>query len=422
MDILIRSAKIVDSGSSLNGRATDIHIKNGVISAIKSGITAAKDTQVIEANGLCVSPGWFDMQVNFRDPGLEYKEDLVSGPEAAARGGFTGVAVMPSTSPPLHSKAEIEYVKNKTKGMLTDVYPVGALSRKLEGKDLSEMYDMFLSGAVAFSDDKNAVADAGLLTRALLYAKNFKGLVITHCDDKSISLDGKMNEGPVSTGLGLKGIPALAEEVMVARNIFLAEYTGARIHFSSISAKGSVELIREAKKRKLAVTAAVNAHHLALDDSHLKGFETNYKVSPPLRTRADINALLIALADGTIDVITSDHSPEDTETKVTEFDHAAFGMTGLETAFALANMNKGKMKLDQLIQKLSTNPRKLLGLPAIKIKAGEKANLTLFDPGVSWTLTEKDVHSKSKNTPFIGTRLKGKAVGVVNNGKLILNG
>lgn len=431
MDLLIKSAKIIDSGSSLNGKTLDILIENGTITAIKANIKAGKGVKVFEAKNLHVSIGWFDMQVNFRDPGFEYKEDLISGAKAAAHGGFTGVAVMPSTYPPIHSKAEVEYVKNKTENLLVDVHPVGTISRKLEGKDLSEMYDMSLSGAIAFSDDKNAVADAGLLTRALLYAKNFNGLIITHCDDHSISVDGKMNEGITGTGLGLKGMPALAEEIMVARNIFLADYTGAKIHFSSISTKGSVDLIRHAKKsakggspsggKKLNITCSVNAHNLALDDSHLKGFDTNYKVNPPLRTKADINALLAGLADGTIDAITSDHSPEDSETKVIEFDHAAFGMTGLETCFPLANMHHGKINLASLIQKISANPRKILGLAIPKIKVGEKANLTFFDPNLNWTLTEKEIYSKSKNTPFIGEKLKGKALGVVNKGKFIEN-
>lgn len=419
MDILIKSAKVVESGSALNGKTVDILIENGKITAIRPGIKGVKGIRSFEAKNLHVSTGWFDMQVNFRDPGFEYKEDLTSGPRTAANAGFTGVAIMPSTHPPIHSKAEVEYVKNKTANSIVDVHPVGALSHNLDGKDISEMYDMHRSGAIAFSDDKKPVSDSGLLTRALLYAKNFGGLIITHCDEKSISLDGKMNEGISSTGLGLKGIPALAEEVMVARNIFLAEYTEARIHFSSISTKGAVELVREAKKKKLKVTASVNAHHLALDDSKLNDFDTNYKVNPPLRTKSDIGALQKALADGIIDVIVSDHSPEDSETKVTEFDHAAFGMTGLETIFALANMNKGKMKLADVIAKISTNPRRILGLPIPKIKTGETANLTLFDPDMNWTLTEEKLFSKSKNTPFIGTKLKGKALAVINKDEFL---
>ncbi|MEW6467632.1 MAG: dihydroorotase [Bacteroidota bacterium] len=413
MNLLIKSAKVTDPNSPFNNKVVDIRIVNGVIKEVKPGLSEGKGEKVFKVKNLHVSPGWFDMQANFRDPGYEYKEDLLSGCRAAAAGGFTGVAVMPSTLPPIHSKAEVEYVKNKTKGNAVDVYPIGTVSHNLEGKDLSEMYDMHLAGAIAFSDDKKAISDSGLLVRALLYVKNFGGLIITHCDDRKISLDGKMNEGKTSTRLGLKGIPALAEELMVARNIYLAEYAGARIHFSDISTKGSVELVREAKKRKLKVTASVNAYNLALDDSVLEGFDTNYKTNPPLRTQADINALKQGLADGTIDCITSDHAPEDVENKVVEFDHAAFGMTGLETAFALANMNRGKMSLAQLVEKMALNPRKILGLPVPKIRKGEKANLTLFDPDLGWTLEGNAVRSKSRNTPFMGKKLRGKALWIV---------
>lgn len=419
MNILIKSAKITDPGSAFNNKTMDLRIQDGIIKDIKPRLLVQNNERVIEAKNLHASPGWFDMQVNFRDPGFEYKEDLVSGCRAAAAGGFTGVAVMPSTNPPIHSKAEVEYIKNKSKGNIVDVYPVGSLSHDHEGKGLSEMYDMHLAGAIAFSDDKKAVSDSGLLVRALLYAKNFGSLIITHCDDRNISLDGKMNEGRTSTKLGLKGIPALAEEIMVARNIYLAEYANARIHFADISTKGSAELIRNAKKRKLKVTASVNAYNLALDDSNLEGFDTNYKTEPPLRTKADIEALKAGLADGTIDCIVSDHSPEDVENKIVEFDHAAFGMIGLETMFSLALANKGKLSLTQLVEKIAVNPRKILGLAVPKIKKGEKANLTLYNPVLVYTLEDKNIRSKSKNTPFTGARLKGRVIGVINNGNII---
>lgn len=420
MQFLIKSAKVVDPSSPHNGKIVSILIENGTIRKISSGkIDVPGSAKVIDQPGLHVAPGFFDMQVNFRDPGLEYKEDLLSGCVAAAAGGFTGVAVMPGTHPPIHSKAEIEYVKNKTAGNLVDVFPVGAITHHADGKELSEMYDMYTAGAIAFSDDKKPVADAGLLMRALLYAKNFKGLVMAHCDDKTVSLNGQMNEGKTSTTLGLKGIPALAEELMVARNLFLCEYTEGKIHFQSISTAGSVDLIRSAKKKGLKVTAAVNAYNLALDDSALEGFDTNCKVNPPLRTKADIDALRKGLSDGTIDAITSDHSPEDEENKRVEFDYAAFGMTGLETSFALANTYSG-LKLSDLVRKLAINPRQTLGLPVPKIKEREKANITLFLPNKDWKLEEKAIRSKSKNTPFIGKKLKGQIVGVLNNGKLDL--
>ncbi len=419
MTILLRSAKVTDPNSPFNSKTVDILIESGMIRSIRTKITPPAGAIVIEEKNLHVSPGWFDMQVNFRDPGFEYKEDLLSGCKAAAAGGFTSVAVMPSTHPPVHTKAEVEYIRKKTAQEAVTVYPVGTVSHRLEGKELSEMYDMHTAGAVAFSDDKHSISDAGLLLRALLYAKNFGGLVMTHCDEKSISMDGKMNEGPVSTSLGLKAMPALAEEVMLARNVFLAEYCNAPIHISSVSTKGSVELVREAKRKGVKITCSVNAHHLALGDSSLDDFDTNFKVNPPLRTKADTAALVRGLEDGTIDCIASDHSPEDVENKMIEFDHAAFGMTGLETAFALANMHKGKLSLQKLIEKIAVNPRKVLKLPVPKIKEREPASLTLFDPGRSWTLSEKDILSRSKNTPFIGKRLLGKALGIINKGTLV---
>lgn len=420
MNLLIKSAKVVDLNSPHNGKTVDILIEGGKIKSIKSNIKAEKGVKTVEVPNLHVSTGWFDMQANFRDPGFENKEDLISGSKAASYGGYTGVAVMPSTYPTIHTKADVEYIKNKTKNLITDVFPIGTLSHKMEGNDISEMYDMFQSGAIAFSDDKVSVANSGLLMRALLYAKNFGGLIMAHCDDKSISLDGKMNEGEVSTSLGLKAMPSIAEELMVARNIYLAEYTESSIHLSSISTAKSVDLIRYAKSKKLKVTASVNAYNIMLDDSALNDFNTNYKVSPPLRTKADIDALKKGLADGTIDVIVSDHCPEDEENKTVEFDHAAFGMIGLETAFAVANSNRGKLTLNKLIEKITINPRQIFGLDIPQIKEGEKANLTMFDPDLIWTLKGKDIHSKSKNTPFIGTEFTGKALGIINNNSSLI--
>lgn len=423
MNLLLKNARIIDPNSPHNGKNADVLIENGVIRAVKAGIKAEKGTKIIESGNLCVSPGWFDMQANFRDPGFEYKEDLVSGMNAAAAGGFTGVAVMPSTHPPVHTKAEVEYIVNKTVNAASpvQVHPVGCISHNRDGKDIAEMYDMHLSGAVAFSDDKRAVSNSGLLMRALLYAKNFNGLVITHCDDKSISQEGKVNEGVTSTRLGLKGMPALAEELMVARNIYLAEYTDTRIHFSSVSSARSVELIREAKAKGLEVTASVNAYHLALDETLLEEFDTNYKVTPPLRTKQDVEALRKAVADGTIDAITSDHSPEDIENKEVEFDHAAFGMLGLETAYALVNSAKGKLRTEVLVNRLAVRPREILNIPVPVIAEGEKANITFFDPESEWQFEAQHIRSKSRNTPFIGTKFKGRVLGVYNRKQLVIN-
>ncbi|MGZ4049235.1 MAG: dihydroorotase [Bacteroidia bacterium] len=421
MNILLKSARIIDSQSSHNGKVMDILIENGIIKTIKSKINPEKNVKIIEAENLHISNGWIDMQVSFCDPGFEHKEDLESGLRAAAAGGFTGVGVVSSTNPTIHSKAEVLYIKNKTADSIIDVYPIGTLSHKQEGQDISEMYDMQQAGAVAFSDDKKPVENAGLLMRALLYAQNFGGLIITHCDEKSVSQGGKMNEGVISTQLGLKGIPALAEELMMNRNIFLAEYTNASIHISNISTQKSVELIRQAKSKGLKITASVNAYNIALDDSLLAGFDSNYKLNPPLRTKTDIEALRKGLADGTIDVISSDHRPQDIESKDIEFDHASNGMLGLETAFGLINSNKGKVKLETIIDTLTVHPRNILKLEKTIIAEGEQANISLFNPDQEWIFEKKHIQSKSANTPLLGTKFKGKVIGIINNKQIHLN-
>jgi dihydroorotase len=421
MNILIKSAHIIDSKSPHNGKTMDVLIENGIIKSIKSKISAEKNVKIIEMENLHISAGWFDMQVSFCDPGFEHKEDLNSGISAAAAGGFTGVAVVPSTNPPIHSKSEIIYIKNKTAHAIVDVYPIGTISYKHEGKDISEMYDMQQSGAVAFSDDKKTINDAGLLMRALLYSKIFNGLIIAHCDEKSVSNDGKMNEGIISTQLGLKGIPALAEELMVNRNIFLSEYTDAPIHIANISTQKSVELVKQAKAKGLKVTSSICAYNIAMDDALLMGFDSNYKLNPPLRTKADIEALQKGIAEGTIDAITSDHRPQDIESKNIEFDYASNGMIGLESAFGLVNSNRGKIKLEIIIDTLTTNPRNILKIKSPLVAEGEQANITLFNPDENWTFEKKNIRSKSANTPLMGTKFKGKVIGIINNKQIHLN-
>jgi dihydroorotase len=421
MNILIKSAHIIDSKSSFNGKVMDVLIENGMIKSIKSKITSEKNSKVIEGENIHISSGWMDMQVSFCDPGFEHKEDLDSGLKAAACGGFTEVAVVSSTNPTIHSKAEVLYIKNKTAASMIDVHPIGTLSYKQEGHDISEMYDMKQAGAVAFSDDKKSIENAGLLLRALQYAQNFNGLIITHCDEKSVSQDGKMNEGVTSTQLGLKGIPSLAEELMVNRNIFLAEYTNSPLHISNISTQKSVDLIRQAKAKGLKITASVNAYNLALDDTALLGFDSHYKLNPPLRTKVDIEALRKGLTDGTVDAITCDHRPQDIESKDIEFDHASNGMIGLETAFGLINSNKGKVKLETIIDSITCKPRSILNLRPAKIAEGELANISIFDPEQEWVFEKKHIRSKSSNTPFLGTKFKGKVIGILNKNQLHLN-
>jgi dihydroorotase len=420
MNLLIKQATVIDSTSPHNGRVVDILIEKGVITQIKKSIVPEKGIKTIEAEGLHVSAGWLDMQVNFCDPGYEHKETLSNGLKSAAKGGFTSVCLMSGTNPPLHNKAQIEYVANRAKDNLVDVLPIGTLSHNQEGKDLSEMYDMKISGAVAFSDYKKSTKDAGLILRALQYSQNINSFIITHCDDKTISHDGLVNEGVTSTKLGLKGIPALAEEIMLQRNIQILEYTGGKMHIPTISTKGSVELIKKAKAKKLNITCGVAAYNLLLDDSELEGFDTNYKVNPPLRTKDDIDALKKGIADGTIDVIVSDHAPQDIESKDLEFDHADNGMIGLESCFGVLNMAlSSKLSLENIIDTLTKNPRTILGLDALSVKEGAEANLTLFNPTKKYLFGKSHIVAANKNSGIIGKELKGVVIGVVNKNSFL---
>lgn len=416
MNLLIKQAAIVDSTSPHNGRVADILIEKGIITQVKKNIIPEKGIKTIDLEGMHVSAGWLDMQVNFCDPGYEHKETLTNGLKAAAKGGFTGVCVMSGTHPPLHNKAQIDYVVNRSKDNIVDVYPVGTLSYNQEGKDLSEMYDMKLSGAIAFSDYKKTIKDAGLILRALQYSANINSFIITHCDDKTISHGGQMNEGVTATRLGLKGMPALAEEIMLQRNIQILEYTGGKMHIPTISTKGSVELIKKAKAKKLNITCGVAAYNLLLEDTALEGFDTNCKVNPPLRTKEDMEVLKKGVIDGVIDVIVSDHYPQDIESKDLEFDLADNGMIGLESCFGVLNtaLNQ-KAPLETIIDTITKNPRAVLGLPAVTVKEGEEANLTLFIPDKKYIFEKSQIVSANKNSGFIGKELKGIVVGVVNH-------
>ncbi|MEN0053458.1 MAG: dihydroorotase [Mucilaginibacter sp.] len=411
MNLLIKSATILDPGSAFHQQTADILIENGEITRIAEDIEA--DAELVEAGGKYVSPGFFDLNCNIGELGLETKEDMYSGTSAAAAGGFTGLALMPNTIPPVHSKAEIEYLVNRAKNNLVDVYPLGTISHKREGKDLAEMYDMYLSGAKAFTDGNRPVQDAGLMERALLYAQGFDALVFSYPEDTAIAGKAKVNEGEISTLLGMKGIPPLAEELMIARDLYLAEYTVSKIHFSTISTARSVELIREAKRKGLEVTCDVAAHHLVLTDEALLGFDSMYKVKPPLRTKDDVSALIKGLKDGTIDAIVTQHTPHEVEFKDVEFEVAEFGITGFQTALALA-LRSG-LPVELLVDKLAINPREILGVAVPVIAEGEQANLVLFDIDAEWEYSNKNNRSKSVNTPFIGQSLKGKVLLTYNN-------
>lgn len=420
MKLLIQNAIIVDPNSEFNKQKLDILIENGLIKQIGKNLELPLDATSFNAPNLHISPGWCDMNANFREPGMEYKEDLNSGMMAAAAGGFTSVAVMPGTHPPIQTKADIEFIIKRSEFHIVDLYPIGALTKDLKGKEITEMYDMHLSGAVAFANDIYPVENPKLLNIALLYTKNFGGLMYSFPRDLALSIDGQVNESNNTTALGMKGIPAISELLPVSRDICLAEYTESRIHFSKISTKESVAAIRSARKKGIQVTASVAAHQLILDDSHLESFDSNFKVFPPLRSKEDIEALLEGLKDGSIDAIISDHQPEDIESKKCEFDNAEFGIIGLETAYAVANTT-GALSTEILVDKLAIRPRKILNIASAGIAIGEKAELTLFDPEQEWVFTEKDIRSKSKNTPFLNKKLTGKVLGIFNNSQLHTN-
>lgn len=417
MNLLIQSATILHPGSEFHQKQACILIKDGLIERIDASIEPTADVEVIDAAGHYVSPGFFDLNCRIGEPGLETKEDLDTGLRAAAAGGFTGVALMPDTQPPVHSKTEVQYLINKARGNQVDVYPLGTISHQREGKDLAEMYDMYLSGARAFTDGGNPVKDAGMMERALLYAQGFGGLIFSYPEDVAIAGKAKVHEGVVSTLLGMKGIPALAEELMIARDLYLAEYTGSPIHFSTISVTRSVELIREAKHKGIAVTCDVAAHHLVLTDDALMGFDSHYKVKPPLRTQADIDALLQGLNDGTIDAIVSQHTPHEIEFKAVEFEIAAYGMIGFQTALPLA-LQAG-LPVELIVDKLAINPRRILKIDIPELAPGKAANLVLFNPGEEWLYNSQNNFSKSSNSPFIGQNLKGRVLLTCNNKQVV---
>ena len=414
MNLLIKSATISDPGSPFYKQVADVLIEKGQIIKIAENIDA--DAEIFDARGKHLSPGFFDLNCNIGELGLETKEDLKTGTQAAAAGGFTGVALMPNTQPPAHSKSEIEYLVNRAKNNLVDVHPLGALSYKREGKDLAEMYDMYQHGALGFTDGNRPVQDAGLMERALLYTKGFDALVLSYPEDTAIAGKAKVHEGGVSTLLGMKGIPSLAEELMVARDLYLAEYTGSKIHFTTISTERSVSLIKEAKRKGLQVTCDVAVHHLLLTDEALLGFDSQYKVKPPLRTKNDVKALKAGLKDGTIDAVTSQHTPHEVEFKNVEFEVAEFGMISLQTAFSIA-LEAG-LSIDTIVEKMAINPRKILGLEVPVIAEGNEANFVVFDENAEWIYDKDNNKSKSYNSPFIGKKLKGSILLTVNNNKL----
>lgn len=417
---LITSAKLILPGHTYNGQQVDILIQDGVIADIGNKISPKdKNIQVIDASSAVVSAGFFDLNANIGEPGYETKEDVQSGTAAAAAGGFTGISVHPNTNPAIHSRSEVSLLVNAAKGNIVDVYPIGAISKKREGNELAELYDMKINGAIAFSDGNRSVQQAGLMGRALLYSKGFNGLVISFAQDESIAGGNQMNEGVMSTYLGMKGVPNLAESLMISRDLYLAQYNDAPIHFTTISTAESVELIKKAKAKGLRVTCDVAAHNLVFTDEEIAGFDSNYKVSPPLRTKNDVKALLKGLKDGVIDAIVSQHTPHEIEFKDVEFHIAKNGIIGLQTALPL--MIKAGLSDEQIVDKLVVGSRKVVGVSLPTLEIGEKANLVVFDTKQKWVFDEKSNKSKGKNNPLFGTELVGKVKLVANNNQLYLN-
>lgn len=412
MKILIKQARIIDPSSPHNGQISDIFIENGLISQIGKEISSDAD-QVISLEGLCVSPGWVDVFASFADPGYEYKETLETGANAAAAGGYTDVLIIPNTNPVLHNKAAVEYVVHKGQHLPVTIHPIGAITRNTEGKELAEMYDMKWSGAVAFSDGINCVQSAGLLVKALQYVKAFDGIIIQVPDDKSVNPPGLINEGVISTQLGLPGKPAMAEELVVERDISLADYTSSKIHLTGISTKKSADYVRKGKESGIAVSCSVTPYHLFFSDEDMTSYNTNLKVNPPLRTAADRQALREAVLNGTVDCLASHHLPHEIDSKIIEFEYAKFGMTGLETAYAVLNTAVPGISPERTVELLATNPRRIFGLDPATVKEGNTARLSLFQPEQGWTFTKEDIRSKSANTPFTGLTFKGKVAGTI---------
>ncbi len=416
MKLIIREAKIIDPQSPFHNKTVDILIEDGVIKKIGTELSVTEDTQEVQLPNLHVSQGWFDSSVSLGEPGFEDRETILNGLTVAAKSGFTGIALQPNTLPIIDNQAQINFVKNKAMGHATEIFPIGALTKGSEGKDMAEMYDMKLAGAIAFGDYNKSMDNANLMKIALQYTQDFDGLVIAFPQDNNIKGNGVVNEGIVSTRLGLKGIPNLAEELQVARNLFLLEYTGGNMHIPTVTTAKSVALIREAKAKGLNVSCSASVHHLTMTDEKLESFDSRFKVSPPLRTEEDRNALIQGILDNTIDNITSDHNPIDIEHKKMEFDMAKNGTVGLESAFgALLTV----LPLEKTIEKL-TSGKAVFGLEALAINEGMEANLSLFNPEGNSIFTQESILSKSKNSAFLGMEMKGSAYGIVNQGKIIL--
>jgi len=417
MTILLKSATIIDSSSPFHLQTKDILIEKGIIKKIASSIKNETSIKEINLENLHISQGWFDTSVSFGEPGFEERETIENGLKTAAKSGFTAVAVNPNTNPVVDNKSAIEFIKNKAKNTATDLFPIGNLTKGAEGRDLAELYDMQNSGAIAFGDYNKSISNANFLKISLQYVQNFDGLVLSFPQDNSIAGKGIVNEEKNSTKLGLSGMPALAEEMQIARDLFILEYTGGKLHIPTISTANAVSQIKKAKKKGLNVTCSVAAHHLVLNDDELTKFDSNSKILPPLRTSKDSKALIKGLNSGVIDMITSDHNPIDIEHKKVEFQNAKFGTIGMESLFGALN---NVIDTEILIKCLTSNPRNRFNVSSAVINEGEKANLTLFNPNSTYKFIEENIISTSKNSIFLNKTLNGKVYGIIANNKAVL--
>ncbi len=416
MNTFIREAKIIDTESPYHNQTVDILIIDGLIQKIGTSLQNIDNFNEVKLDNLHISQGWFDSSVSLGEPGFEDRETIANGLNVAAKSGFTAIALQPNSYPIIDNQSQINFVKSKANGFATELFPIGALTKASEGKDMAELFDMKNAGAVAFGDYNKSLDNANLLKIALQYVQDFDGLVIAFAQDSNIKGNGVANEGIVSTRLGLKGIPNLAEELQIARNLFLLEYTGGKLHIPTISTAKSVQLIKEAKTKGLKVTCSVAVHYLVLTDEKLENFDTRCKVSPPLRTETDRQALLNGILDNTIDMITTDHNPIDIEHKKMEFDLAKDGTIGLESAFGSLLT---ALHLEKVIEKL-TSGKATFGIKSQTIAEGNKANISLFNPNGKSIFTNENILSKSKNSAFLGTEIQGRVYGIYNQGKLVL--
>lgn len=424
MSILIKGGRVIDPSQKLDG-VMDVLVENGVIKEIGTGLTAPAGAETIDATGKYVVPGLIDMHVHLRDPGLEYKEDIISGTKAAVAGGFTSVCCMPNTKPAIDNKAIASYIINKarTEGCC-NVFPVGTITQGMSGDRLAEMGELKEAGCVAVSDDGKPVKNSELMRRALQYAAGMGILVISHAEELELVGEGVMNEGFTSTELGLKGIPRVAEDIATAREIMLAEYVGAPVHIAHVSTKGSVRIIREAKARGIKVTCETAPHYFTLTDDAVRGYNTNAKMNPPLREAEDVAAIKAGLTDGTIDCIATDHAPHHLDEKDVEFNEAMNGIIGLETSLPLSLklVTEGVLTLPQLVKKMSCNPANILGLNRGTLKSGSVADITVVDPTKNWTVTADALSSKSKNSPWLGGTMTGAAACTIVGGTVAFSG